>query len=155
MRPGTVFIAHNRMKFVRIDIAWSERNPSGVAVIDSDGTLTRASGSIRTNDNICEFAGLNTGEDGVVAIDAPLTVKNADKQRPVERQLMQIFGLYEAGPYPANLSNLAFQQTGRIQQLVRHLDCLGFTNQPGGQKQQAQRVLKSFPVQRRLSCSLA
>jgi len=134
------------MKFVGIDIAWSERNPSGVAVIDSDGTLVRASGALRSNTDICEFAGLTTGEDAIVAIDAPLIVKNADKQRPVERQLMQIFGPYDAGPYPANLSNVAFQPISRIQQFVRHLESLGFTNQPKVQKGQAQRVfLEVFP----------
>jgi predicted RNase H-like nuclease len=134
------------MKFVGIDIAWSERNPSGAAVIDSDGVVVRASGSLRTNNDICEFAGLKTGEDAVVAIDAPLIVKNADKQRPVERELTQLFGLYEAGPYPANLSNPAFQTSGRIQQLVKRLEASGFTNQPKVQKQQAQSVfLEVFP----------
>jgi predicted RNase H-like nuclease len=73
-------------------------------------------------------------------------VKNDDKQRPVERQLTQIFGLYEAAPYPANLSNPAFQETGRIQQFVKLLERLGFGQQPVVQKQQAQRVfLEVFP----------
>ena len=90
------------MKFVGIDIAWSERNPSGVAVIDSSGTLIRASSDLRANDDLCEFAGLRDPEPTIVAIDAPLIVNNSDKQRPVERQLMAIFAPYEAGPYPAS-----------------------------------------------------
>jgi predicted RNase H-like nuclease len=134
------------MKFVGIDIAWSERKPSGVAVIDSDGTLIRASGNLRSNDDICEFAGLNDHEDFVVTIDAPLIVNNADKQRPVERQLTEVFGPYDAGPYPANLSNPAFQQASRIQRFVRQLDGLGFKHQPNVQKQKPQRVfLEVFP----------
>jgi predicted RNase H-like nuclease len=134
------------MKFVGIDIAWSERNPSGIAVIDSDGILVRASGDARSNDDLCEFAGLRDGGDAVVAIDAPLIVKNATKQRPVERELTKIFGPYDAGPFPANLSNPAFQQRGRIQQFVRQLESLGFKHQPSAQKQQPQRVfLEVFP----------
>jgi predicted RNase H-like nuclease len=113
---------------IAVDI--DARRMSKVAVIDSDGTLVRASGALRSNNDICEFAALNSGEDAIVAIDASLIVKNADKQRPVERQLMQISGPYDAGPYPANLSNVAFQPTDRIQQLVRHLEGLGFTHQP-------------------------
>ena len=80
------------MKFVGIDIAWSERNPSGAAVIDSEGKLVRASGNLCTNQDLCEFAGLRDREDAVVAIDAPLIVNNAAGQRPVERQLTEIFG---------------------------------------------------------------
>jgi predicted RNase H-like nuclease len=73
-------------------------------------------------------------------------VKNDDKQRPVERELTCRFGLYEAAPYPANFSNPAFQDTGRIQQLVRLLDRLGFEPQQIVKKQQAQRVfLEVFP----------
>ncbi len=134
------------MKFVGIDIAWSERNPSGIAVIDSNGTLTSASGDVRSNDDLCEFAGLEDHGDAVVAIDAPLIVKNDTKQRTVERELTKIFGPYDAGPYPANLSNPAFQQSGRIQQFVRQLESLGFKHQPNVQKQQPQRVfLEVFP----------
>ena len=134
------------MKFVGINIAWSEQNPSGVAVIDSDGTLIRASGNLRSKDDICEFAGLNDHEDCVVTIDAPLIVNNADKQRPVERELTEIFGPYDAGPFPANLSNAAFQPTGRVQKFVRQLEGLGFKHQPKVQKQQSQRVfLEVFP----------
>jgi predicted RNase H-like nuclease len=134
------------MKFVGIDIAWSERNPSGAAVIDSDGTLVSASGALRTNEDLCEFAGLKDPEGAIVAIDAPLIVKNAAKQRPAERHLMEIFGPYEAGPYPANLSNPAFQQTGRIQQLVRLLEQLGFKQDPRVQRQAPQcAFMEVFP----------
>jgi predicted RNase H-like nuclease len=134
------------MKFVGIDIAWSERNPSGAAVINSDGTLIRASGALRTNEHLCEFAGLKDPEGAIVAIDAPLIVNNADKQRPVERQLTEIFGPYDAGPYPANLSNPAFQQTRRIQQFVKLLERLGFKQDPRVQKQVPQRTfIEVFP----------
>jgi predicted RNase H-like nuclease len=134
------------VKFVGVDLAWSERNPSGVAVIEADGTLTRAAGDLRTNREICDYAGLTEGEGAVIAIDAPLIVRNKDKQRPVERKLTEIFGPYEAGPFPANLSNPAFQESGRIQQFIGLLECLGFEQQSRIRKQQSQRVfLEVFP----------
>ena len=134
------------MKFVGSDIAWSEKNLSGVAVIDAGGTVIRASGNVRTNEEICGFAELGEGQDAVIAIDAPLIVRNEDKQRPVERELTQLFGLYEAAPYPANLSNPVFRKSGRIQQLVTILERLGFEQRPSVKKQQAQRVvLEVFP----------
>lgn len=91
-------------------------------MIDSDGTLVRASGALRTNDELCEFARLGDSEGAIVAIDAPLIVKNPTKQRPVERQLTDIFGPYDAGPFSSNLSNPSCQQTGRIQQFVTQLE---------------------------------
>lgn len=85
-------------------------------------------------------------EDAVIAIDAPLIVRNKDKQRPVERQLTEIFGLYEAAPYPANLSNPSFQEGGRIQQFVKLLERSGFEQQSQVRRQCSQRVfLEVFP----------
>jgi predicted RNase H-like nuclease len=102
------------VKFVGIDLAWSERNPSAVAVVESEGTLSRARDDLRTNQEICNYAGLREDEGAVIAIDAPLIVRNKDKQRPVERQLTEIFGVYEAVPYPANLSSQHSKKLGAL-----------------------------------------
>jgi len=118
------------LRFVGIDLAWSERNPSGVAVIGAQGVVQKASAALWTNDEICQFAGLDSSEGAVIAVDAPLVVKNVDGSRPVEQELTQIFWPYDANPYPANLSNPAFDENGRIQRLVRHLEGLGFVNRP-------------------------
>jgi predicted RNase H-like nuclease len=134
------------VKFVGIDLAWSERNGSGVAVVESNGVLSRAKGNVRTNREIFDYAELRTREDAVITIDAPLLVKNQDKQRPVERQLTDIFGLYDAAPFPANLSNPRFQRAGRIQQFVRLLVDLGYEHRPAIHKQQPQKgFLEVFP----------
>jgi predicted RNase H-like nuclease len=48
--------------------------------------------------------------------------------------------------YPANLSKPAFNESGRIQQLVRHLEGLEFVNRPMILKQREQRsFLEVFP----------
>ncbi len=134
------------MRFVGVDLAWSEHNPSGAAVIEADGTLSRAASDLRSNHEICKYAGLSEQEDAVVAIDAPLIVRNTNGQRPVERQLTKIFGPFDAGPHSASLKNALFQKTGRIQQFVQILEGLGFEHRPRIRKQQSQRVfLEVFP----------
>jgi len=85
---------------VGIDLAWAEPHGSGVAVIDEEGMVRRASGNIFTSEEICTFGYLDGDEDAVIAIDASLIVKNSQAQRPVERQLTSIFGPYDAGPIP-------------------------------------------------------
>lgn len=109
-----------------IDLAWGERSPSAVAVINTDGVLTRASPYLSTVNDIFEFADLAGGEGAVVAVDAPLIVRNVDRCRPVERCLTELFWPYDAGPYPANLSNTAFQSTAPVARLIRDLHARGF-----------------------------
>jgi predicted RNase H-like nuclease len=134
------------LKFVGIDLAWGEQNPSGGAIINADGTIAKASALLKSNEAICQFAGLDDLEGAVVAIDAPLTVRNAGKCRPVEEQLTQIFWPYDAAPYPANLSNPAFQEGGRIRRLVKHLEGKGFVQRAGALHQEEQRTLiEVFP----------
>src|ERR1700704_6111820 len=53
---------------------------------------------------------------------------------------------YDAAPYPANLSNRAFQDSGRIRQLVSYLEDQGFIQRPTVPKQQEQQsFLEVFP----------
>jgi len=134
------------MKFIGIDLAWSERNPSGVAVLEADGTLIQATADRLTNEEIVDYARLADSENTVVTIDAPLIVRNSDGQRPVERQLTKIFGPYDAGPHSASLKRSEFHETGRIQRLVHLLESLGFQQQPTLRKQEPHRVfLEIFP----------
>jgi len=134
------------LRFIGVDLAWSEENPSGVAVINSQGVVRKASASLRTNDEICQFAGLGASEEAVITIDAPLIVRNSTGSRPVEQQLTQTFWPYDAAPYPANLSKSAFRENGRIQRLVRDLKEHGFINRPTIPKQQEQQsFLEVFP----------
>lgn len=134
------------MKFVGIDLAWSDSNQSGVAVIGADGTVSRAASNLHSNEEISEYAGLTEREEAIIAIDAPLVVKNEEGQRPVERQLTEMFGPFDAGPHSASLKNPMFHQAGRISQFVSLLQELGFEQGPAVRKQQPQRVfLEVFP----------
>jgi predicted RNase H-like nuclease len=63
------------MRFVGIDLAWGGRRPSGLAVLDPDGTVVAEGWA--TSDE--ELAGLLERHDpggAVVALDAPLVVTN-------------------------------------------------------------------------------
>jgi len=134
------------VKFVGVDLAWSDRNSSGVAVIEADGTVGRAASHLRSNEEICEFAELSGREEAVIAIDAPLIVKNEVGQRPVERQLTEIFGPFDADPHSASLKNPMFHESGRIRQFAQLLERFGFEHGPKTRKQQPQRVfLEVFP----------
>ena len=89
------------MYFVGLDLAWGQRRPSGIAVADADGNLVDV--DVGTDDDsIVAALRPYTREECLVAIDAPLIVRNTTGQRPAERELNADFGRFEAGAHPAN-----------------------------------------------------
>lgn len=88
------------MYFVGLDLAWGEKNQSGVAVIESDGRLLHLSVE-QDDDAIIDTIAKYTGDEYWVAIDAPLIVNNATGQRPCEAALNRDFQRFEAGARPA------------------------------------------------------
>ena len=115
-------------------------------MIDAQGIVIGASAHVRTDDEICQFVGLGQGGGAVIAVDAPLIVRNRDKCRPVEKRLTEMFWPYDAGPYPANLDNPAFQEGGRIPRFVNVLEGKGFVQRIHAAKQEEQQTLiEVFP----------
>lgn len=88
------------MYFVGVDLAWGEINQSGIAVIDADGRLLHV-GAAQDDASIEETMAPYVSSDCLVAIDAPLIVKNATGNRPCERELNRDFGRFDAGARPA------------------------------------------------------
>jgi predicted RNase H-like nuclease len=88
------------MYFVGIDLAWGEINQSGVAVVDSGGRLLEVA-TARDDASITGAAGPYVGDDCLVAIDAPLVVRNPTGYRPCETALNRDFRRFEAGARPA------------------------------------------------------
>jgi len=80
------------LKFVGIDLAWGEEKPSGVAIVGGGGTVERARADLWTNADICDFAGLASPEGAVVAIDAPLVVREYASAGPSSGSLRKYFG---------------------------------------------------------------
>ena len=89
--------------FIGIDLAWSDRNPSGGAVI-RNGRLIACSGGLGTLSEIVDFVGehLSRRNGSVVAVDAPLRVPNETGIRQCDRALSADWHRYQAGAYPAN-----------------------------------------------------
>jgi len=88
------------MHFVGLDLAWGEKNSTGVAVIDSDGRLLHV-GAAQDDASIEAAVSAYVSNECLVAIDAPLIVKNLTGHRPCEAALNRDFHRFDAGARPA------------------------------------------------------
>jgi predicted RNase H-like nuclease len=106
--------------FVGIDLAWGERQPTGVAVLDADARLLHVA-AVRTDDELA--ASVRPYVDGpcLVGIDAPLVVTNPTGSRPAERDLSRDFRRFEAGAHPSNTSKPEFAAGTRGERICRLL----------------------------------
>lgn len=93
--------------FVGIDLAWKAGNRTGLAVTDADGAL-RASGVVRSDDEIAVWLSEHAEHPVVLAVDAPLVVPNATGQRLGEREIGRSYGRYGASAHTANRANPLF-----------------------------------------------
>jgi predicted RNase H-like nuclease len=106
--------------FAGVDLAWAGRNPTGVAVVDSDGRLVHLC-AVREDAAVLAALSPYVRGDCVVAFDAPLVVTNATGQRPAEAALNRDFRRFEAGAHPANTGKPEFADTPRAARLARAL----------------------------------
>jgi predicted RNase H-like nuclease/ppGpp synthetase/RelA/SpoT-type nucleotidyltranferase len=95
------------MHFVGVDLAWGDRQPTGLAVLDGDAHLLHVS-TVRSDEEI--RAALTPYVEGpcLVAIDAPLIVTNPTGSRPAEQALSKDFRRFEAGAHPSNTGKPEF-----------------------------------------------
>jgi predicted RNase H-like nuclease len=141
------------MRFIGVDLAWSERNPSGVAVLEGDEhgaslvvpptTLTGVAG-------ITQWVGTVAGsEPAFVAVDAPLWVPNDIGRRPCEVALARDFARFHAGPHPANRSRLAaWDGSVAGERLAAALQSAGFSADPcptTDARSRRRLILEAFP----------
>jgi predicted RNase H-like nuclease len=96
-----------RTRYFGVDLAWGERNRTGLAVLDGAGRLLE-SASVRTENEIMEFVDRHATDTLVAAVDAPLVVPNQTGRRPCEALVGQLFARFGAGAYPANRGNPCF-----------------------------------------------
>jgi predicted RNase H-like nuclease/ppGpp synthetase/RelA/SpoT-type nucleotidyltranferase len=106
--------------FIGLDLAWGERSPTGVAVLDDDGALVLLM-ACRTDDEIAEALARYTSDGCLVAIDAPLIVKNATGNRQAEADLNRDFARFDAGAHPVNTSKPEIGDTPRAAVLSERL----------------------------------
>jgi predicted RNase H-like nuclease len=95
------------MHFVGLDLASGEKNQTGVAAIDGAGRLLHV-GVAHDNESIIDAVAPFTSGDCLVAVDAPLIVKNPTGYRPAETTLDRDFQRFGAGVHPANTGNPLF-----------------------------------------------
>ncbi|ANH37664.1 GTP pyrophosphokinase YjbM [Nocardioides dokdonensis FR1436] len=101
------------MHYVGIDLAWGQRAPTGVAVLDPEARLLHVSAQ-RTDDEVAAAVeGVVAGGPCLVAIDAPLIVRNATGNRGCEAALNKDFARFDAGAHPANTGKPEFAETPR------------------------------------------
>jgi predicted RNase H-like nuclease len=126
------------MHCVGLDLAWGEKNNTGVAVVDSDGWLLHV-GAAHDDASIEAAVEPYVSDDCLVAIDAPLIVRNPAGARPCEMALNRDFHRFEAGAHPANTENPAF----RNPRGARIATALTLDMDPGSSSQR--RALEVYP----------
>ncbi len=89
------------MYLVGVDLAWGARKPTGIAVLDAEGRLQHIGTAVQNEEIVDDMAPYVDGEC-LVAIDAPLVVKNATGRRAAEKMLNADFQHFEAGAHSAN-----------------------------------------------------
>ena len=131
------------MYFVGVDLAWSDRNTTAVAVAEGDGqeaSPLHCKSDLGSDQDIADFIDQCVGSaPAVVAIDAPLKVPNEIGPRPVDRRITEVFGQFEAGAYPANRSRLGGGVRG--ESMVQHLLKRGFAHSPRVQQCDKRRIV--------------
>ncbi|MGN6129187.1 MAG: DUF429 domain-containing protein, partial [Nocardioidaceae bacterium] len=108
------------MRFVGLDLAWGERKPTGLAVLDEEGRLLRVSAHGTDEDIVASMRPYAEGPC-LVAMDAPLVVVNARGNRPCEAALNRDFARFDAGTHPANTGKPEFAETPRGARLAERL----------------------------------
>src|SRR3954447_5187155 len=109
------------MHFVGVDLAWGERRPSGLAVLDVDAHLVHLSAQT-TDETIVAALAPYVGGPCPVAIDAPLVVANRTGNRPCEAALNRDFARFDAGAHPSNTSKPELTGIPRGARLATRLD---------------------------------
>jgi predicted RNase H-like nuclease len=138
------------MLFVGLDLAWSERNSSGFAVIDGDRKRGEviSFGLVGSQDDIREtIKKLIRNENAFIAVDAPLIVPNETGRRKAEEITGRFFRQYNAGAHPANRSHLS-SWTGRIrgEDIAAMLKKEGFAHSPYiGKYEEDRRFFEVYP----------
>lgn len=94
--------------FIGVDLAWRDESAqSGVAVLRGDergaDLITTVSG-ITSARVAAELVQSHASEDTVVAVDAPLIIRNATGQRPCETEVGRRFARHHATCHTTNLS---------------------------------------------------
>ncbi|MFW6869070.1 DUF429 domain-containing protein [Nocardioides sp. CPCC 206347] len=127
------------MHFVGVDLAWGDRKPTGLAVLDADGQLVSVA-TVTSDDEIVEAQAPYVDGDCLVAIDAPLIVVNKTGNRPAEAELNKDFARFDAGAHPSNTGKPEFSGQPRGARIAGRL---GLDMNPRSGR--ARRAIEVYP----------
>lgn len=127
------------MHFVGVDLAWGDRKPTGLAVLDADGQLVSVA-TVTSDDEIVESLAPYVDGDCLVAIDAPLIVVNKTGNRPAEAELNKDFARFDAGAHPSNTGKPEFSGQPRGARIAGRL---GLDMNPRSGR--ARRAIEVYP----------
>ncbi|GAA0975232.1 DUF429 domain-containing protein [Nocardioides aquaticus] len=125
--------------FVGVDLAWGEKSPTGLAVLDADARLLHVS-TVRTDDEVAEALAPYVEGPCLVGIDAPIVVVNPTGSRPAEQALGRDFRRFEAGAHPANTGKPEFADGTRAARVSKRL---GLDVNPRSRR--ARRAIEVYP----------
>ncbi|MEK6712527.1 MAG: DUF429 domain-containing protein, partial [Nitrospinota bacterium] len=95
-----------QMRFVGVDMAWGDRKPSAIVVIEGGrkgpGYPVAFSSGLEHVEEMGDFILSHAPGGGLVGIDAPLVVHNDSGARPCDLECTEKWGAYDAGALPAN-----------------------------------------------------
>ncbi len=100
-------------RLIGLDLAWSKRNGTGCVELAWDGDELALSDVklCSSIDEIVEWIDPERG-DWVVAVDAPLVVKNETGRRDADAQVSKRYHRHEAGAHPTSLKLLGKDHRG-------------------------------------------
>jgi predicted RNase H-like nuclease len=135
-----VVVAGEEVRLLGVDLAWGSRARTGLAALDGRGRLLDLR-DVRSDEEIVDWARALAPGPCVVAIDAPVVVRNPTGARECERLVTRFFGRHHAGAHPANTGNPAF--AGGSTRALRLTDRLALDVDP--RSGAARRALEVFP----------
>jgi predicted RNase H-like nuclease len=140
--------------FIGVDLGWYGK-PSGLASIALSGAGLQLRNVTRledTNDILSWIQSETGGDDSVIAVDAPLVIRNLTGIRAAERELNREFRRYHAGCHAANLGR---PFAPKVISFSRCLEALGFRHGADLRPQQAGRFqIEVHPHAATVHCSI-
>jgi len=138
------------MLFVGIDLAWSNNNTSGIAVIEGNKRAGNpiSSAIVLSNEEIINYVNKYVQDkNALIAIDAPLIVPNLEGRRIAEEITGKLFRKYDAGAHPANRKRLSsFTGSIRGEEISRELEKNNFIHSPFLKKfEESRKFFEVYP----------
>src|SRR3954447_23088349 len=124
---------------IGVDLAWGTKRPTGLAVLDDAGRLAHVS-TVLTDEEIETTLAPYVEGECLVAIDAPLIVRNETGNRPAEAALNKDFAKFDAGAHPSNTGKPELSGTPRGAALCQ---ALGLDMNPRSGR--ARRAIEVYP----------